>query len=155
MKNIIFTDDINIDDVVDDFEYMSDEARDDALYNMVVQNFMDTQEMLNQEVRVLAIADLGLWNGRVKGTRLFKNLKDILSVNGGIGEWYIEGRNVKSINSHHDGTNYVTYRLVKDDISDESIENLINKINGGKNVKNTIYQYTRSLVPIVKECIGM
>ena len=115
---------------------------------------------LNVEInsKLIAIANIGRWNGRRCGYKeLSYNLNSIFEC------WescdyiklYSEHGNIKGIGAHHDGTNYVTFRKLIDNITDSQLELLENAIyeNAG-NVENYIKRYTRSIYKDVKKIYG-
>jgi hypothetical protein len=106
----------------------------------------DERENLNVSVdgRIIVIADLGLWYGRRQGFKLLgSRISDILSDDSDYIEWYGDGHNIKAIASHHDGTNYYEYRVVRED---RNIENLLVAIQMGEKItRKKLNYYTKSL----------
>ena len=106
--------------------------------------------------RILAIADMGLWNGRRTGYKILgNNLNEVISC--GIGcddkEIYCDGFNVLAKGYHHDGTNYVEFREIRED---RNIDTLLDKIYNNEEVtRKEINYYTRSLRPYVKQVYGI
>jgi hypothetical protein len=94
---------------------------------------------------IIAIADLGLWNGRKLGYKVLNNLEDILYTNCDYIDLYSENGNIKLKGSHHDGTNYIVFREFKDNISEEQKDNFLNKIYNGKCNNKDISRYTKSI----------
>lgn len=111
-----------------------------------------------QKCTVLAVASLGLWHGRRTGYKLIHNasINNIFSSDCDSFSIYFDGDDLKGEFHHHDGTNYVTYYLVKplkldskdmnllteklynNHCDDEEIQKLIDKCcykNFGKNLK--------------------
>lgn len=115
----------------------------------------DERHNLNKQLegRIIAIANMGLWNGRRSGYKLMpNNIASILYTDTPLVEWYSDGRNIKAKMSHHDGTNYITYRMVKED---KNIDNLLQKLyNGDEVTPQMISNYTTSLHPIVAKIFG-
>lgn len=105
------------------------------------------------EGRILAIADLGLWHGRVPGYRIFgKNVNCIFDTSEEYTEWYSDGYNIKSVESHHDGINYLEFRVIRED---RNIQNLLDAIyNGEKITRKKLNYYTKSLRPYVAKVYG-
>lgn len=135
-KDIIWTNDIDIDEWRDDIKewYGDDELTDEEIYEYASrendENFEAEREILNVELgkTIVMIARLGLWFGNRDGYKFVKgsNLNDIFS--GTCGDyvtWYIEDGDVKCDDIHHDGTNHYTYRTLKDGISEFEFEELI------------------------------
>lgn len=118
--------------------------------------FEDERMNLNKCVKgnILVIADLGLWHGRRKGYKLLNsnNLKDIMCLNDNYITYYSDGKNVKAIGTHHDGTNLYEFRIIRED---RNIQNLLNKIYNQQEVtRQQINYYTESLHPYVAKIYG-
>lgn len=115
-------------------------------------------ERINLDVptngRILAIADLGLWNGRKQGYRILKeNVNSIFNISEDYSEYYSDGYNIKATLTHHDGTNYIEYREIRED---RNINNLLIAIfNGEKISRKKLNYYTRSLLPYVSKAYGL
>lgn len=128
------------------------DVEDDFLLNMYLD---DERENLNVSVdgRIIVIADLGLWYGRRQGFKLLGNrISDILSDDSDYIEWYVDGHNIKAIASHHDGTNYYEYRVVRED---RNIENLLVAIQMGEKItRKKLNYYTKSLYKDVAKIYG-
>ena len=98
-------------------------------------------EYMNLDVHVgediIAIADLGRWNGRHMGYKEYHsdNLRNCLEVlpDCEYNEWYVDrDGEFRSKQSHHDGTHYITYRKWKPEATDEQREELLDKIYNGE-----------------------
>lgn len=110
---------------------------------------------LNQQTdgRIIAIADIGRWNGRVNGYKIIDaNVKEILYSGADYTSWYGDGHNIISIQHHHDGTNYVEYRVIRED---RNIDNLLEAIYNGEEIsRKKLNYYTKSLYPYVAKIYG-
>lgn len=104
--------------------------------------------------QIVAIADLGLWNGRRTGYKLFDSVKDCLYSDCDDVEWYCDRYDFKATMSHHDGTNYIVYRERKDNISTDQWLTFIDKIFRGIVTKADITRYSKSLAPKIKNVYG-
>lgn len=133
---------------------------DDELYEWICdtnyQYLGDERMNLDKMVdgQILVIADLGLWNGRVTGYDIIdsKNIKDILYCKADMCEWYSDGYNIKSTQYHHDGTNYLEYRIIRED---RNIDNLLDDIYNQKPItRKKLNYYTKSLHPAVAKVYG-
>lgn len=104
--------------------------------------------------RVIAIADLGLWMGRRQGYRILgRNANSIFNVGEDYNEYYSDGYNIKATCKHHDGVNYIEYRVIRED---RDIYNLLNDIcNGNEITRRKLNYYTRSLLPYVAKVYGL
>ena len=115
----------------------------------------DERQNLNVKTdgRILIIADLGLWNGRHRGYRILgTKVSDILYEMADYIEWYGDGHNIKATASHHDGTNYYEYRVIRED---RNIDNLLNAIYNGDNItRKKLNYYTKSLYRDVAKIYG-
>ena len=110
---------------------------------------------------VLAIADLGLWNGRRPASKEIspKTIGDILATEHD-SDAYCDTWELNSVGdlchiySHHDGVNRIVYREIKPDVSPARIENLRRKIALGTAKRSDITRLTSSLGPRVKSVYG-
>lgn len=120
-------------------------------------NYLDDERMnLNKQLdgRVLIIADLGLWNGRKQGYKIGTyNLNSIFDIGSfDYAEFYTENRNVKAREHHHDGTNYYTIRVIRED---KNVQNLLDAIYRGDEISRSMLNYyTKSLYNNVAEVYG-
>ena len=124
-KQIIYTDDdLYNKELREEWSQHQREWREDDSYEPTdeewyeeVKNILDDERMnLNKEVEgvIIAFADLGLWNGRKQGCKIFgTNVNNIFDVHADHNEWYGDSNNIRSIQAHHDGTNYVLFRVAK------------------------------------------
>ena len=98
---------------------------------------------------IIAIADLGLWNGRRSGYGKMDvfNIRDCLS--GTCGDyvtWYVDQLgDLRCEDCHHDGTNYYTYRAWKEGVGESAKENLKTKLYHGTATRRDITRVTRRL----------
>ena len=116
----------------------------------------DERANLNKKVdgRILAIGDLGFWNGRASGYKIIesKNIGDILCSDCEYVEWYGDGYNIRSTECHHDGRNYCLYRVIRED---RNIENLLDAIYNGEEITSRkLNYYTKSLYKDVANVYG-
>lgn len=104
---------------------------------------------------ILAIVDIGTWNGRKNGyKKLSNNLSDVLMGHGSIDgmKLYFDGFNVRSNQYHHDGVNFILYRELREDTN---YEILLNKIYNGEEISSScLNRYTRSLRRYMNEVYG-
>lgn len=165
MKHIIWSNrDLDIEDYKDDYmeccDITEEDYDEDDCYNWMYEDndlqLDDERINLNVDVggKILAIVDLGLWNGRHSGYKIIEssNLRDILYSECDYVEWYDDGHNVKATMSHHDGTNYVEYRTIRED---RNIDNLLDDIYAGKEIsRSKLNYYTKSLHKYMTEIYG-
>ncbi|MBO5059170.1 MAG: hypothetical protein J6C10_06755 [Prevotella sp.] len=113
----------------------------------------DERANLNKEVNgvIVAFADLGLWHGRRQGYKIIgRNIADILRSSHDA-EWFGDTYNIRGVEYHHDGTNYILYRVAKDM---EAAERITEKIYSGEVDEAQFRKMTRSLHPYVAEIYG-
>lgn len=167
-KRIIWSSLINEDDYVNDYkDYLemnglTEEER--SLYEYANEEVAiwadDEKANLNKPVgKIVAIADLGLWDGRhsayqiINCNELGKALFHGISGRSIMGaELYCDRYNVRGTQYHHDGTNYILFREVKEGVN---VQPLLDKIYNGEEIdSNTLSHYTRSLRKKVAKVYG-
>ena len=112
---------------------------------------------LNQECgNILAIADLGLWDGRHQGYKVIRKgkLNGIFSVGTDCDDvsLFCDRYNVRGRYTHHDGTNFILFREIREGVN---IGSLLERIYNGEEIDSkTLNRYTRSLRPKVAKVYG-
>ena len=117
-------------------------------------NLYDERCNLNVEVDgyIVAFASLGLWNGRVNGASLVgDNVNDIFGRFNDYDTLYCDPFNVRHESIHHDGTNYILYRVAKDK---EHAEHLAELIGYHGMTEEQFRRATKSLRPYVAKVYG-
>ena len=109
---------------------------------------------------IIIIGDLEFWDGGVTGYKETNshNLADCLHIEQDCvyAEFYVDNRkNLRSRQSHHDGTNHYLYRRWKDNVSEEQKENFLCKIYDRKADAKDIARYTRRLGDEVLNLYGI
>lgn len=136
--------------------YLDDERSE---FRYIQKNSLDIRmNGYNDYGCILAIADLGLWNGRVTGYKVIKSLEDILYSDCDYAEWWCDSQ-LRSKQSHHDGTNYITYVFFSgrdDGYNNTSGEDkFLDDLYCGRPIsKERWYKYTRSIAPYIKRHYG-
>ena len=123
MKHTIWSSDVgdlkDWQDFLDEYYPDADEYKQYQAVQELNNDYLDDERLnLNIPCRVLAIAELGFWNGVRTGFKFYDNISEILYTDCPEVEWYVENDEVKAVMHHHDGTNYVTYYLVDDTMDD-------------------------------------
>ena len=104
---------------------------------------------------LVAIANLGRWNGRYSGYKILKRLSDVLRTSCDDEELYIDSNgDLRKRESDHDGNNSILYRYWKEGLSDEQKENFLNKIYNGNYSQKDITRYTRKAGAEIAEDFG-
>jgi hypothetical protein len=107
---------------------------------------------------IIIIADIGLWDGRRIGYKeIGSNVADCLEFEKDCdyAEWYVDSKkNLRSSQSHHDGTHHLLYRVWKKNLSERAKENFRNLIYTGKVKPRDITKYTRRLGDYVNSVYG-
>lgn len=141
-----------------DFEDWETVDVTDTIYEDINMWFEDEESNLYKVLdgRILAIANMGLWNGRRTGYKILgNNLNEVLTSTIGCDEKevYCDAYNVYAEGYHHDGRNYVEFREIRED---RDIDRLLNKIYNNEEVtRREINYYTKSLRKYVKQIYGI
>lgn len=145
-------------------ENYPDENREQLYERMCKINdeyFNDERMNLNCHVGedIIAIADLGRWNGRFRGYKELNsdNLRDCLEVlkDCEYNEWYVDREGeFRSTQSHHDGTHYICYRMWKQEATDEQREELLESLYNGRATQEDIDRLTEKLGKTIGEVYG-
>lgn len=168
MKKHVIWSNINLDlkDWEDLFDYywqedgriLTEDEKYEAMYETNDEYLEDERMNMDKDVEedIIAIGSLGLWHGRVMGYKeIGNNLKDCLSTDCDYVEWYVDGRkNFRMTGHHHDGTNYVLYRMWKEGLSTEQKDNFLDKIWRGKATMKDVSRYTRRLGDVIGKIYG-
>lgn len=164
MKHIIWSDRYDeIDQIADDLKTEPDfqDYSESELYDIAVdlncQYLDDERTNLNVKVptEIVALGDIGLWNRRVRGYKLVGDrISDCLYSSATETTWYCDKYNFKAIEHHHDGSNYVTYRERRTNISESSWDHFLTKLYYGTASDRDIRRYTISLNPRIRKVYG-
>ena len=130
----IWDEDFNLEDWEDYFteiydeeelEDMDDEVKWEIVNEMNYNYLEDERANLSSiklEGRIIALADLGLWNGRRSGYQVMGyNLADCLySFTNSMSymKFFVEDGEFRAREIHHDGTNYYTFRMLKPEVDE-------------------------------------
>lgn len=104
---------------------------------------------IETENKIICIADLGLWNGRHKAYKLLDNkLLSAMFVERSCdyAKFWIDGYgNLRSKQMHHDGTNLLLFRELKQHEDTAAMQNFMRKIYNGEVTSADITRNTRAL----------
>ena len=93
---------------------------------------------------LIAIADVGRWNGRFSGYKEIKQLVTVLYTSCDYERVYVDSNgDLRKEETHHDGSNSILYRYWKDGVTQEQKDNFMDKIYNGKCTQRDITRYTR------------
>ena len=158
MKHTIWSNVINVEDWKDDIKEQYPDIDENEIYEVAYREnevyFDDEKANLDKELgnNIVIVADLGLWNGRRAAHKFVgTNLNSVFS--GTCGDyvtWYVEDGEIKCEDSHHDGTNYYVYRLLKPNISQFEFEEFAYE----NTMKEAVDKYTEPLGRYVAEIYG-
>lgn len=118
--------------------FLNDEYLNDERYNLDI----------TLENPIIVIGDLGLWYGRRQGYKELnsRNIKDCLVQEEDYNTWYVDDAgDLRCEASHHDGTNYYTYREWKPGISENQKDTFKEKLYNGTATRQDVVKYTRRL----------
>jgi len=131
-----------------------EEITPEYYYYCCNEEIIDERINLHKDVDgyIVAFADLGLWNGRRNGAKLVgTTVSDILYSDCDYVTWYCDPYNVRCSAAHHDGRNYILYRVAD---SKEQAERLVNKIAYEGMTEEQFRRATKSLRPYVAKVYG-
>lgn len=140
-----------------------DEITENMLYEEMVrvnEDYLhDERDNLNIQLSepIIVIADLGRWNGRFQGYKMIEsgNIRDCLIADTDYAEWYVDKNgDFRAAAVHHDGQNHYLYRVFKNGVSDEQIEDLQDKIYSGTVTKADIDRVTKPLGNEISKVYG-
>ncbi len=106
---------------------------------------------------ILLIADIGRWDGRYSGYGVIRsgNIRDCLRSDMDDCRWYVdELRDLRCRAAHHDGVNNYLYRVFKDGVTTEQMDNLLYKIYCGTATRRDITCLTKRLGDAIAEVYG-
>lgn len=131
-----------------------EEITPEYYYYCCNEEIIDERINLHKDVDgyIVAFASLGLWNGRADGAKLVgTTVSDILYSDCDYVTWYCDPYNVRCSAAHHDGRNYILYRVAE---SKEQAERLVNKIAYEGMTEEQFRRATKSLRPYVAKVYG-
>lgn len=147
--NIVAVDNFGITVKLSEEEYLSSISKDDLYEECYRQNewwFNDELSLMKRldEGSIIAIADLGLWNGRRVGYKNLKGLSEVLYSSCDYETVYVDSNgDLRKHESHHDGSNSILYRYWKDSVTEEQKDNFTWKCYNGELTRADITRYTR------------
>lgn len=98
----------------------------------------------SDEGELIAIADIGRWNGRCSGYKTIKCLQDVLFSKCDYERVYVDSNgDLRKDETHHDGSNSILYRYWKEGITEDQKNNFLDKIYNGEVTQKDITRYTR------------
>ena len=106
---------------------------------------------------IIAIADLGLWNGRRSGYKDIEsgNVRDCLECPHDYAEIYVDEHGDLCVDDHHhDGTNHILYRVWKSSATDAQRDSLRSKIYAGTATRRDITRVTRRIGDFIGDVYG-
>lgn len=129
---------------------MTDEERIIRMYEINNEHLEDARIDLNIRMKqpIIVFGDLGLWYGRREGYKMIEsgNIRDCLYSDCDMNTWYVDGEgDLRCDAYHHDGTNHYLYRTLAENITEEQIYKLQQKILHGKDHTRETAWYTRRL----------
>lgn len=166
MKGIIWSNnpyDVDYDEIIADYrECMDDdEISEDRIINAWYEINADMLDDIRASVSyaeigdIICFADLGLWDGRRPAWKEIDTLKDCFYSQTDsmcYDRWYVEGKDLKCDEAHHDGTNHYTFRAVKPTLTEQQKQNFEDRLYAGITEEQINY-YTEPLGELVEQII--
>ena len=154
---VIFTNLVDTDDYKEAFEEWCEDnnldPEEEDLYRFIDYELdtwlADEKENLNIPCGdIIAIADLGLWDGRHSAYKILKGgkVKEIFHINTeDYCDFYCDRYDVRATLTHHDGTNHLLFREVREG-REKAFEKLCNALYNQEEVTRKQINYcTKSL----------
>ena len=138
---------------------VDDDTLTEEMYELN-NNYLDDERMnlnIRTEGRIVCIADIGLWNGRRTGYKLYGyNVGECLEFfsDCDYADFYVDRYDFRCKQTHHDASTYAVFRELKPNLSSDQVNNFLWKIYNGTVTKKDITRYTRSLAPYIKKVYG-
>lgn len=155
-KHLIYTNDYSYykDIAIESLQEDNTELTQENIYNesyfLMDVYLQDEKCNLDYNVDIIAIADIGLWNGRVKGYKLLKNLNQIFDVAEDYNEYYVEGVTLKADCIHHDGVNHINFYVIN--LNKNGVQDFLDDIYYQREIsKSRFYKYCKSAGKLVKQ----
>lgn len=130
---------------------------DDWITDSIMSWLEDEKQNLDKETGgcIIAMCNVGRWNGRASGYKIIgSNIADILSsyYGGQDCEYYADCYNVRARADHHDGSNYILFRMAADE---EQAEQICESIyNGTIRTEDQFMKRTKSIRPFIAHIYG-
>lgn len=140
----------------ENYEIENDSELIERYYENIEMQIEDEKINLNKYVDgvIIAFANLGFWNGRRNGAKMFNdNINSIIWSENSCEYFklYADRYNVKGKMSHHDGTHYLTYRVAP---SYEDAERILDKAHRGELTEDYFKRKTKSLRKHIAKIYG-
>lgn len=155
--------DLDLDDWRADLEDEYPGLNDDELIEKMTEindSYID-DERANLDIvtgtEIIAIADIGRWDGRYMGYSEIKSgkISDCLYSPHDYSEWYVDAdKEFRCTDVHHDGRNHILYRKYKETATEDEIEHLKDLIYDGKVTQEDIDAVTEPLGETVMQVYG-
>lgn len=140
--------------------YVESVVTDSVIWERCYENNLIWYEDAEYELKradtgrdIIAIASLGLWNGRKTGYKEFNGLENVLNGNNcdNIEVYVNSNGDIIQEGTHHDGSNRVLFRYWKEGLTERQKKDFRNKLYYGKATRKDITRYTsRAGVEIAK-----
>lgn len=156
--------------ILEDGEDVEDVSKEELMERITFEKFYDwyydemnmylEDQKLNLNIElpseIIAIANLGLWNGRCNGYKVLgNNLNEIFNYGEDYNEWKVDQYgNVKQSAVHHDGTNYVEYRMLNPNLTDTQRDNFFDRLDYEDMDEYTMKRYTVRLGDAIGDVFG-
>lgn len=132
------------------YEFINDELEIQWNYELMYE-----LKRIDTTNTIISIANIGTWQGKRTGYAENDSIEE--AVQQTVQEYNIlelDRYDLTMTAIHHDGTNYITFRERKNEISDEQWENFLDKIYYNKVTKKDISRYTKSLKKQIENAFG-
>lgn len=164
MKKQIIWDNYNVDadawaeDLRQEYPDLSNDELEELVWDLNNLYLSDERDNLDltMPAEIIVIADLGTWQGRRDGYKIIKsgNIADCLYSRADFVTWYCDQYNFRAAEYHHDGTNYLLYRALRPELSEDQKDYFLYEVYRGRANDRMIRRYTTSLRPHIADVYG-
>ncbi|MEG1926401.1 MAG: hypothetical protein RR415_11725 [Ruthenibacterium sp.] len=147
------------DDLEAEYPDMTEDERKELMVYVNENHLNDVRVNLKVQLSrpILRVADIGRWDWRYSGYSEIDsgNIADCLYSGMDYATWYVDKLGDMRCDAvHHDGTNYYLYRTYKDNVTEEQIDRLKEKIYNGAATRADITRITRRIGDEIAKVYG-
>ena len=144
-------------DLEENYPDISEEERMELMYELNAEYLEDERINLNIDMdnEIVAIADIGRWNGTFHGYKRVGTIRDCLYSTCDFAEFYVDKNgDLCCDETHHDGTNHIIFRAYRKNVTESQKVRFEELIFNRSETDADIRKYTRSLGSVISKVYG-
>lgn len=155
---------LNLDDWREDLQECNPDFSEEELYEEMCKVNDDYLDDLKAEIKdvvfdtpIVVLGNIGTWQGVAGAFKSIDSgkLSDCFYDDCDYCEWYVDENNdLRFTGNHHDGNNSYLYRVYKDELYDEDIEEFEDKVLSNTVTKEDIEKYTYGIGDVFAKLFG-